>query len=389
MLRHLHLQHYRNYADLDVGFAPGLVVLQGRNAQGKTNLLEAIFLLAATKSARARTDAELVSWTNRDPLSQISFARIVARVERQGGALSLEVVIREGGGEGQARKRFKLNGAERKASEVLGKVNAVFFAPNDVDLVAGSPAVRRRYLDVMLCQVEAPYVRALGLFNRTILQRNALLRQVRDRQQPPRALEYWDAQLCEHGSLVMAWRASSVERLAAVAAERHAALTERTESLLVRYKPALPDGPSADDLARGGALVAHDGLRRAIAALREREIAAGMSLAGPHRDDLGFLVNDVDATSFGSRGQQRTATLALKLAELAYMRDQTGEQPILLLDDATSELDARRREAILNAAAEGQQTFLASADSEGLGDLPQASQRWEVHHGTLSALHPS
>ena len=385
LLRHLILQHYRNYGTLDVTFDPGLVVLQGANAQGKTNLLEAIYLLATTKSGRARTDAELIAWHERDPLSDERFARVIGRVERAGGETTLEILIREGVGEGGARKRFKLNGAERRAGDVLGKVNAVFFAPADVDLVDGSPSVRRRYLDVMLCQVDPGYVRALSHYNRAILQRNALLRQVRERAQPPRALAPWDDLLCEQGALLVATRAATVGQLAEFAAERHAVLSAERERLLVRYRPALVDPPSEAELIRGGPLVARDALRRSLESLRDREIASGVSMAGPHRDDLAFEVNDVDANQFGSRGQQRTATLALKLAELAYMRGQTGEQPILLLDDATSELDPRRREAILAVASSGQQTFMSTADGGGLGELGGA-QRWEVQAGSLHRL---
>jgi len=229
LLRHLILQHYRNYGALDVTFDPGLVVLQGANAQGKTNLLEAIYLLATTKSGRARTDAELIAWHERDPLSEERFARVIGRVERAGGETTLEILIREGVGEGGARKRFKLNGAERRAGDVLGKVNAVFFAPADVDLVDGSPSVRRRYLDVMLCQVDPGYFRALSQYNRAILQRNALLRQVRERAQPPRALAPWDELLCEQGALIVATRAATVGELAEFAAERHAVLSAARE----------------------------------------------------------------------------------------------------------------------------------------------------------------
>lgn len=362
------------------------MVLQGENAQGKTNLLEAIYVLATTKSSRARTDADLVSWTDRDPLSQVGFARIVGRFERSAGAQTLEVVIREGAADGQARKRFKLNGVERRAGEVLGKINAVFFSPTDVDLVAGSPSVRRRFLDIMLCQVDPSYVRALGRYNRSLIQRNALLRQIRDGLQPAVALEYWDSQLTEQGAQVMSARATAVRDLAAVAATRHLDLSAGQEQLVVSYKPALPDLTSAEDLAVGGPLAAHQALRIALERLRPREIAAGMSLAGPHRDDLTFTVNDIDVTAFGSRGQQRTATLALKLGEVAYMRAHTGEQPILLLDDATSELDERRRHAILTVAAEGLQTFVTSADAAAFDELTGASQRWAVVSGTLRPI---
>jgi DNA replication and repair protein RecF len=385
LLRHLSLRHYRNYAALDAAFQPGLVLLHGANAQGKTNLLEAIYLLATTKSTRARNDSELISWAERDPLSPTAFARIVGQIERGGAEQAVEIVIREGGTEGQTRKRFKLNGTERKASEIVGTVNAVFFAPSDVDLIAGSPSVRRRFLDVMLCQLDPAYFRALSRYNKVIVQRNALLRQVRDRTQPASSLTYWDDGLCDYGGRIVAQRAAATLALGEIATLRHYELSGQVEKLSVEYRPAaVSTAPS--ELASGGALAATEALRAALALQRGRDIAAGMSLVGPHRDDLGFAVNGVDAVAFGSRGQQRTATLAMKLGELAYMNQRSGEQPILLLDDATSELDPARRAAILQVAGEGRQTFVTSADGSGGAEFPGDAQRWEVTQGTLRLI---
>lgn len=382
-LRQLTLQHFRNYASLDVTFGPGLIVLQGDNAQGKTNLLEAIYMLATTKSARARSDADLVTWHDTDPLAGPAFARIVGRVERERSLQVLEIVIREGGADSPARKRFKVNGVERRASEVLGKMNAVLFSPTDVNLVAGAPSLRRRFLDIMLCQVNAAYVRALNRYNRAILQRNALLRQVRDRQQPAGTLEYWDDQVCDLGAQILSWRATAVAELARAAAERQPRLTGGIENLDVRYRPGVMDVQAVDQLGGSGPLAWLAHLRRSIERVRAREIAAGVSIVGPHRDDLAIAVNDVDANAFGSRGQQRTATLALKLAELEYIRGHTGDYPLLLLDDAASELDERRRAAILHVASEAKQAFLTSAISD-LSWLPSVSQHWSVVSGALS-----
>ena len=384
-LRQLTLQHFRNYSSLDIIFEPGLIVLQGDNAQGTTNLLEAVYMLATTKSARARSDADLVSWLDRDPLGGQAFARIVGRIDRGANRQVLEILIREGGTDGPARKRFKLNGAERRAGEMLGKVNAVFFSPADVDLVAGGPSMRRRFLDIMLCQVNPSYVRSLNRYNRAILQRNALLRQVRDRLQPAGTLQFWDDQVSELGAQILSWRAAATAELARAAAERQPRLTGGRENLVVRYKPGLLD-VQADDLAGGDdSLAALVQLKHGIERVKAREIAAGVSLVGPHRDDLALAVNDVDVIAFGSRGQQRTTALALKLAELEYIREHTGDFPLLLLDDAASELDERRREAILQVASEAKQTFVTSAVA-GMPILPHASQRWSVVSGSLRPI---
>jgi DNA replication and repair protein RecF len=383
-LRQLTLEHFRNYHHLDILFEPGLVVLQGANAQGKTNLLEAVYMLATTKSQRVRSDTDLISWGERDPLSTEGFARVVGRVERGSRQQVVDIVIREGTSESQARKRFRLDGVERRAGDVLGHVNAVFFSPTDVDLIDGAPSVRRRYLDVMLCQVNPAYVRVLNRYNRVAQQRNALLRQLRDGQQHLASLTYWDDQMLEQGAQIIAWRAGAVAELAAAAAARHAQLTDGLEQLSLTYKPALLEPGDGELLVTPLAALAS--FQGSLQRVRQRELQVGMSLVGPHRDDLVLAINQVDATAFGSRGQQRTATLALKLAELAYIGQHAGDRPILLLDDATSELDERRRAAMLSAAAEGHQTFLSSADPGDTVHLPVSAQRWQVTAGTLRAI---
>jgi DNA replication and repair protein RecF len=385
ILRQLTLQHFRNYSSLDVIFEPGLIVLQGDNAQGKTNLLEAVYMLATTKSARARSDADLVSWHDRDPLGGQAFARIVGRVDHGDSRHVIEILVREGGADGPARKRFKVNGVERRAGEVLGRVNAVFFSPEDVDIVAGGPSQRRRFLDIMLCQVNAAYVRSLNRYGRAVLQRNALLRQVRDRQQPVGSLEYWDTQVCELGAQILSWRAAAVTHLARAAAVRQPKLTGGQEHLEVRYKPGLMDASDVDRANPADPLAALVLLKRSIERAKSREIAVGVSMVGPHRDDLALTVNEMDVTAFGSRGQQRTAALALKLAELEYIREHTGDYPLLLLDDAASELDERRRAAVLQLAGEARQTFVTSASVDMPG-LPPAAQRWSVVSGSLRPL---
>ena len=397
LLNRLTLDHYRNYVHLDVRFGEGVVLLHGANAQGKTNLLESIYLLATTKSARTRSDADLITWGASDALAPLAFARIGAHVERRTGGIDLEIVVLPDGeraapasratSRGQppgetaqgARKRFKANGVPRRAGEVLGQVNAVLFAPTDVDIVAGSPSLRRRYLDVILCQVSRSYYRALQGYNKAVLQRNSLLRQVRDRQQPPDTLLYWDGKLVDHGTHVVVHRAEAVAQLSCSAADIHERLSGGHERLDVSYLSSVPlEGQNAAGVR--GAFEAE------LAAQRPRELAAGICLVGPHRDDLGFSSGGVDVTAFGSRGQQRSAALAIKLAELAYIRREAGEWPILLLDDATSELDAMRRAAVLELAREHPQVFITTAEPEHMARAFDGTpQVWRVEAGTLRA----
>lgn len=389
LLDRLSLDHYRNYTRLDAHFREGVIVLQGANAQGKTNLLEAIYLLATTKSARTRSDADLITWGPPDPFSPTPFARVSAHVRRASGAVDLEIVVlQEGDGPrsgepaaaGQtARKRFKVNGVPRRAGEVLGQVNAVLFAPTDVEIVAGSPSLRRRYLDVILCQVHPSYYRALQGYNKVVLQRNSLLRQVRERQQPPETLLYWNEKMVEYGTLLVAQRAEAVAHLAEAAAEMHERVSSGRERLEMTYLSSIP-------LEGGAPAGVRSAFEAELAAQRPRELAAGVSLVGPHRDDLGFTTGGVDVTQFGSRGQQRSVALAIKLAELAHIRREAGEWPILLLDDATSELDAMRRAAVLELAREHPQVFLTTAEPDHVATaFDSAPQVWQVEAGTLRA----
>lgn len=402
-IQSLSLDNYRNYEQLHVQFTRGVVTLEGSNGQGKTNLLEAMYLLATTKSGRARSDADLVRWSARSPLNPLPFARIVARVQRAHDSAHLDVVVRpptqnaatddddapeaslltDNGG---TRKRFKVNGVVRKASETLGIVNAVYFAPTDVDLVAGAPACRRRYLDIMLCQIRQSYVRALQTYNRVLLQRNYLLRQIRDQRQPAATLDYWNEMLIEYGGYIMTQRMAAAAHLAVRSTEVYAQLSGHGHLLRVTYHPTLGVTEAVSSLPD----TAHD-IRTALQAhlnkLREREIMQGVSLVGPHRDDLAFAVDGIDMTAFGSRGQQRSVALALKIAELDYIRQQVGESPILLLDDATSELDPRRRAAVLALVEQEEQAFLTSADTLHFsGDALRSTQRWFVSDGCLSTV---
>lgn len=425
LLEQLTLDHYRNYSHLEARFREGAILLQGENAQGKTNLLEAIYLLATTKSSRSRTDADLISWSDSDPFTMTPFARITAHVARQRGPLDLEIVVQESlesaagrtmearlsgtrlpvtvgasGNEGSegapepdekgdggmsapiagARKRFKINGVPRRAGEVVGQVNAVLFSPTDVDLVTGPPSARRRYLDVILCQAHPSYYRALQGYTRVIAQRNSLLKGIRDRTQPTEAILFWNEKLVEFGATVIAGRVRAVAHLAEAAGETHERLSVGRERLEVRYNSSVPLGGGE---TAGGI---RDLFMAALEEHRAQEFAAGVSLLGPHRDDLSLRVNGVEAHPFGSRGQQRSVALALKMAELSYIHQEAGDWPILLLDDATSELDPMRRAAILALTRDHPQVFLTTAEPDGLTALlPEAAQVWHVEAGALHA----
>lgn len=367
-LRRLTLAHVRTYHHLDLDLEPGASVFLGENAQGKTNLLEAIYLLAVARATRVEHDAEIIAW---DAPDRPAVARIAGEVERASGHVKVEVVVTRAEGEtdaspdrvGRAGKRLRLNGVPRRAADFVGRFSATLFSVDDLLLISGPPAGRRRYLDLTLSQTDPAYTRALQRYGRVVQQRNHLLRRIGAGEASPVELAFWDDELVRNGAALLKARASALADLAVEARTAHAALTEGREELAIAYEPRLPecDGPSlaaadVDDVARAFA--------SALRAAQPREVGAGMTLVGPHRDDVRFAIDGAPAGAFGSRAQQRTAALALRVAEARYLRAQAGDDPVLLLDDVLSEMDARRRIAVLEAAGEFQQTLITATDAD-------------------------
>lgn len=370
-IRHLSLTHFRNYRKQELSLPHGSVLLLGDNAQGKSNLLEAAFLLATARSQRAQTDGELIQW---DVLGEAQpVARVAAQIERRGGPLELEVVVvgrarAPGAARVQASKRLRVNGVARRQADVVGQLTAVFFSTDDMELIGGAPSSRRRYLDVTLSQLDRAYLRALQRYGKVVTQRNALLRRIQEGEADPEELVFWDQELAHHGAVLVGQRAAAVDALAKHAGEAHRRLSGGLEELAVAYQPRLEGWDSSQLTVPAGALEA--ALRRALESGRRRDIGAGVTLSGPHRDDLVLTLNGVAAASFASRGQQRTAALALRLAEARFMADRKGDLPVVLLDDVLSELDEGRRRAVLESLGEWDQLLITSADadrfSEGL-----------------------
>ncbi len=369
-LKRLTLVNFRNYSRLEIAFDRPLIVLQGDNAQGKSNLLEAIYMLATSKSPRANSDRDLLNWFAESDIQP--YARIDAEVERGPRTERIEITVLKtnGGTNGPAvRKQIRINGVNRRALDLLGHLNVVLFVPQDVELVDGSPSVRRRYLDIMLCQINPRYCRALSEYSHAVVQRSHLLRRLRERPGDPAQLAYWDEMLTTRGSEVITWRRRAVIALDQLAGAIHRELTNGSELLRLKYQPSLPI-PEALQPPLGLELaVAQDEIAAIQAAFAERlarlrpaELHQGACLVGPHRDDLRFLVNGRDLQTYGSRGQQRTAALSLKMAETRLMHAETGEHPVLLLDDVLSELDTKRRECLLEAVNGVEQAILTTTD---------------------------
>jgi DNA replication and repair protein RecF len=387
ILKHLSLTNFRNFARLELSLQDRLTLFQGANAQGKTNLLEAIHLLATGRSPRAGAERELIAWLALE--SPLPYARLVAEVGEGGESQKLELVlepVRNGGGAGGpvVRKQVRVNNTPRRALDLIGRLRVVLFLPEDISLVSGAPSERRRYLDIALCQISHPYCRALAEYNRALAQRNALLRRLRDEGGDAAQLAFWDDQLAEHGSVLLHRRAQAVAHLQRIAEGRHRALAGGRERLRLAYLPGAETGqiPGAPGVAREE--IAARLLRR-LRDGRGREIAAGSSLVGPHRDDVTFDVDGRDLRCYGSRGQQRTGALALKLAEVEMMREETGDSPLLLLDDVMSELDETRRHALLDALEAVSQALVTTTDwSDFSPDLLSQSRRYRVEAGRIA-----
>ncbi len=362
-LRHLSLTNFRNYSRLELALPARVILLHGANAQGKTNLLEAIYYLATSRSPQTTSDRELFNWiTDREEM--VPYVRLMTEVVRADRTHQVEIVLQKepvaGGSNGERRrlrKQIRVDKVKRRALDLVGQINVVLFMPQDMALVDGSPSRRRRYLDVALCQVDAEYCRSLSRYNRVLAERNALLRQWRERRIDPDELAYWDEQLIGYGIIVITRRRDAVTELDQRASELHHQLSGGVERLCLVYQPALTVQPNDDEASLG------EVYRAELSRQRPREIERGTTLVGPHRDEVRFLVNDqVDLSKFGSRGQQRTAVVALKLAEVDWMRQRTGEWPVLLLDGVLAELDKSRRDFLLAQVNGVEQALITTTD---------------------------
>ncbi len=397
-LERLTLANVRTFRDLDLSLEPGAYVVSGPNASGKSNLLEAITLLATARSARARADTELISREalRDDPLPA---ARLVAEVSTARGSVAVElaVTVREGsaadGRPAATGRRFRVNGVARRASDLIGQLRVVPFSADDLQIIAGSPGQRRRYLDITISQLDVRYVRALQRYQRVLTQRNGLLRRLQERRgRGADELEFWDGELAAAGGVILAGRAAALAALAAGAAARWEQLAPSSPPLEVRYQPRLPPEQAAavPDGGPGGAEdatgAAQSALLETLLARRGDDIAAGMTRSGPHRDDVHFAIGEGEAGAFASRGEQRTLALALRLAEVALSHERTGDPPLLLLDDILSELDAARRERVLAAAYGVDQVVITTPDPDrpGADELPDA-RRYRIEDGELRA----
>jgi len=387
-LAQLSLTNVRSFRRLDLELRPGMHVIAGPNGSGKSNLLEAIALLATTRSTRASNDGELISWAALED-EPLPVGRLSAHVSTREGPVTVEVVIGARAGQAgetpAATRRFRVNGVARRASDLIGRLRVVLFSADDLGIIGGAPAARRRYLDVTISQLDPAYVRALQRYQRVLQQRNSLLRRLQERRGAASELDFWDQELAESGATVITARAATLAALARGASERYLELAPAREELAICYRPALPP-PLSEQVDEPAAALAPR-LLETLVELRRRDIQAGATRIGPHRDDVAFLLGGHPAGASASRGQQRSAALALRLAEVALSTARTGEAPVLLLDDVLSELDAARRARVLATAYEVDQVFITTPDPDrpGPDELPSA-RRYQLLNGTVRPI---
>jgi DNA replication and repair protein RecF len=352
----LRLRNHRNYAQLELSPGQGINVFIGPNGQGKTNLLEAVAMLALSSSPRARREIELVG-----PVTPAS--RIEAEVESDGSRHELAITLTVDGD--RARRAIEVDGARRRAFDLPGHFRVTLFWPDDLGLVKGGPELRRRFLNQMLVQVEPGYARALAGLRRVLEQRNSLLKRIAGGEGGEDMLDAWNQELIEIGSGIARSRASAVSELGPEAARCHAQIAAG-ERLQIDYI-----GPP-------------ENLAEAVNNSLAEDLRRGTTSVGPHRDDVRVILDGQDARSYASQGQQRTAVVSLKLAEAALFQRRTGERPVLLLDDVLSELDGSRRAALLAEVAAGGQVIVTSVEAGPFPpDLIAGAMVWTVTDGRI------
>ncbi len=377
----LELFDFRNWPTLTLSPGAGLNVFVGPNAQGKTNLLEALYALTTTKSHRTTRDADMVRFGT-------PAARAAARVSRDGGAVETLLELALGApGMGSAAKLVKINhGKQPRVTDLLGNLNAVLFASTDLDIIRGEPQERRQFLNYEIAQVSPRYVLALASHRKALEQRNRLLKDIKLGNARADSLDAWSVPLIEHGARVIERRLQWLSALSRHAEKVHQSLTSDAETLQIQYVQSVPTGGATtfEEISQA--------FEKALSGVRREELARGVTALGPQRDDLIFRIGPdekslLDARQFGSQGQQRTVALALRLAERQLIEETVGEAPIVLLDDVLSDLDEARRNQIFSLALSGGRTFLTTTDLAPLPlDAVKAASVFSIRRGVLTSV---
>jgi len=358
-LTHLRCHGFRCLKNIDLPLTPGITIIRGDNAQGKTSLLEAILFAATSKSHRTTTDADLVAFAEEG----FSIHLQAARTQR---SIQIDANYYRGA------KRFKINGvAQTKVSDILGNVNVVFFSPEDMALIKSGAATRRKFIDMELSQIHPAYLNALQQYRQVLRQRNELLRKPRIQKD---VVEVWDAQLVQYGQILISHRDAFIRELAPYAQKAYQEISDG-ENLQIKYRPDIPPGDSFDSL---------------LDKTFDTDCKRGMTTRGPHRDEMSITIQDSPARSRASQGQQKSAALAIKLAELSLVKDRIGEYPVLMLDEVLSELDNKRANQLFDTIPHDVQCLITTTELEkDIIPSPLKAISILIQNGQITPMEPS
>lgn len=399
-LKHLSLTNFRSLTRLDMQFPRRVVLLTGENAQGKTSVLEAIYFLAAFTSFQTHLERQIINF--HEAKNPLAVTRLVAEYQRGKTKHRLEarLILEPSGINGQRlRKEVLLDGAKKHISDIMGHFNAVIFVPQMSQIIEGGPDDRRRYLNLALAQTVPTYAHTLSEYSQALAQRNALLKALNEGTGNSKQLEIWDETLVRLGSQIILGRIQAIQEIERFASRIHHELTRGSEALRLAYEPAYDPLPKPEmqmglkldtpiDRSALGLDEIQKGFLARLKQIRSEEIARGVTTIGPHRDDLRFIINKADVGDYGSRGQLRTTLLALKLAEVEWMRERTGECPVILLDEVMAELDTQRRADLLNYIGKGEQILFTTTDTNLFTpQFVEQAEIWNVRGGVIEPNH--
>lgn len=359
IIKSLEIADYRNYESLEIQFDKGTNILYGDNAQGKTNILEAIYVAATTKSHKGSKDSEIINFDKDE-------AHIRTYIEKDNIETRVDMHLRKHKSKGIAVDGQKL----KKAADLLGLCNVVFFSPEDLGIIKNGPAERRRFIDMELCQLDNIYLYNLNNYNKIVNQRNKLLKDMFMNNDLKETLNIWDMQLVSYGNKIIERRRIFVDQLNEIIYDIHKKLSGGREELRIEYEPN----------------VEIDEFEQKMKYSRERDIKAKMTTVGPHRDDFSIMVGDVDIRKYGSQGQQRTAALSLKLSEIELVKRITKDNPVLLLDDVLSELDSNRQNYLLNSIGDIQTIITCTGLEEFVNNRFEINRVFKVSNGTVTLM---
>lgn len=356
IIKSIELRNFRNYEELDIHFDSHTNILYGDNAQGKTNILEAAYMSGTTKSHKGSRDKEIIRFNQNE-----SHIRTIVRKNEKD--YQIDMHLRKNGAKGVAINKIPI----KKASEIFGILNIVFFSPEDLNIIKNGPSERRRFIDLELCQLDKLYLSDLSRYNKVLNQRNRLLKDICYRQELIDTLPVWDTQLLSYGRSIIKKRRQFVEELNEIISEIHSRISGGKEHLVLKYEPSIDDIFFEDELMRA----------------KSRDLKICQTTVGPHRDDLLFSIEDVDIRKYGSQGQQRTSALSLKLSEIDLVKRSIKNTPVLLLDDVLSELDSSRQNYLLNSITDIQTIITCTGLEEFVRNRFEINRVFQVINGKV------